>query len=456
MVLKKVKMKLLLKLGIVILVTLIGCEKSKDKIESQPISLYLYGQNLWLTQGAEGRPGYIQEKLWQKVKESGAKIIRIGGNGYEHKMPSIDTLDMWVKSIKSIGAEPLFQVSRLESAERAAELVRHFNNNDSLKIKYWSIGNEPYGMAKWSIDTISNIIKSYSSAMKSVDPKIKIFIPDAATYYNDLYKTLLLSDDKGVAGRDAKGNWYIDGVSFHTYPNGKNYTRKDVVFNSVDKIRGQIIQLKQDIDASNLKYNRIGDSKLIWGITEFNITYSNPDDLNVDGFAVPSFINGQFWVDIFGLAIEYDAFCVTPWCIQESDVAKTYFGYIGGPPEFTLHSTYYHMQMMSENIKGNFIKMYTNNGFIKAIASQTETETALFLMNQHETELFNFDLKEINKISDGLSIYPLKPINLNFKGSVEPNSSMVLVFNKQGSIIKKVVYTIEMTKNNKPPLVYEY
>ena len=334
-------MKIQFQLIILILAICTGCQKKTDtktEIETETstldqtntISPYLFGQNLWLTSKAEGRPGYIQEFLWDKVEASGAKIIRIGGNGYEHKMPPMDTLDSWVTNIKKIGAEPLFQVSRLESAGRAAELVKHFSQNDNLKIKYWSIGNEPYGMAKWSIDTISKMIKSYSTAMKRVDPSIKIFVPDAASYYNDLYEALLLSDEHGVAGRNEDGEWYIDGVNFHSYPNGKEYSRKDVIFNSVDKMRGQILSLKEDMNASNIKYNRTGEAALIWGLTEFNITYSNPDDHSVDGFAVPSFVNGQFWVDVFALSMEHGAFCVTPWCIQESDVPKTYFGYIGG------------------------------------------------------------------------------------------------------------------------------
>lgn len=450
-------MKNSLKIIFLLSIVLIGCKQTTPTIgKSTPISPYLFGQNLWLTQGAEGRPGYIQENLWEKVKESKPTIIRIGGNGYEHKMPSLDTLDMWVKSIKNIGAEPLFQVSRLESADRAAELVKHFSSNDSLKIKYWSVGNEPYGMAKWSIDTIATVIKSHSTAMKLANSDIKIFIPDAASYYNNLYEALLISDKNSVAGRNSNGDWYIDGVSFHSYPNGKNYNRNDVIFYSVDKIRGQMLQLKEDMEVSNLKFNRTGDARLMWGITEFNITYSNPDDLSEDGFAVPSFINGQFWVDIFSLAMEYEAFCATPWCIQESDVAKTYFGYIGGPPEFTPHSTYYHMQMMAENIKGNYIKITSDNAFVKVVASENDNETAIFLMNQHNNKEFSFNLSEINKDSSKLNFVSEKEINAEFKGSIPSNTSMVLVFDKKGSLKKQVVYNLDMNKNKNAPLVTKY
>lgn len=451
-------MKHLLKIIILSLIICTGCQQhteKKDKTNS--ISPYLFGQNLWLTNKAEGRPGYIQKFLWDKVEASGAKIIRIGGNGYEHKMPSLDTLDLWVKSIKKIGAEPIFQVSRLESAEKAAALVAHFSQNDSLKIKYWSIGNEPYGMAKWSIDTISTIIKNYATAMKRVDPNIKIFIPDAASYYNELYETLLLSDEKGVAGRNADGNWYIDGVNFHSYPNGKQYSRKDVIFNSVDKIRGQILSLKEDMQAANIKYDRTGDAALIWGLTEFNITYSNPDDHSIDGIAVPSFINGQFWADVFALSMEHGAFCVTPWCIQESDVAKTYFGYVGGPPNFIPHSTYYHMQMMAENIKGNYLKMGANKGFFKILGSESENEIAFLLMNQSQEESYAFDLNTINqKTKNAVSITSEKELKINFNGSIVPNSTMVLVFDKNGHLKKQITYTIEMARNEKAPEVTNY
>lgn len=448
-------MKTILKFTILIFALCLGCKKPIEKTnitnKSTSISPYLFGQNLWLTDRAEGRPGYIQKSLWGKVEKSGPKIIRIGGNGYDVKMPPLKTLESWVKSIKKIGAEPIFQVSKHESPERAGELVKHFSK-DSLKIKYWSIGNEPYGMAKWSIDSISNLIKTYATAMKVVNPKIKIFVPDAATYYNDLYEALLLSDEKGVAGRDKNGNWYIDGINFHSYPNGKEYARKDVVFNSVDKIRGQILSLKEDLEAANIKYNRTGDAALSWGLTEFNITYSNPDDLSVDGIAVPSFINGQFWVDVFAIAMEYEAFCVTPWCIQESDVAKTYFGYIGAPPNFIPHSTYYHMQMMSENIKGNYIKMTSNKGFFKILGSETKNETSFLLMNQSESETFNFDLNLSNKkINNNVIITSEKELKIDFKGSITPNSTMVLVFNKNNILKKKVIYNIEMARNNKAP-----
>ena len=421
---------------------------------AQEISPNLFGQNLWLASKAEGsRIGYIDE-LWPKVKQSGAKIIRIGGNGYNKRMPNYETLTKWVKAIKNIDAEPLMQVSQHKSPEESAKLVAFFNKDDKTRITHWSIGNEPYHMAKMSVDSISAFIKSHASAMKAVDPSIKIHVPDLAAYYNEAYEPLLLDNKLSISGRDENGNWYVDGINFHNYPNAKDYTRYDVIFYSVTKMRGMILNLKKDIEAANKKYERTGDDALIWGLTEFNITYHNPDDLSVEGIAVPSFINGQFWVDVFCMAMEYEAFTVTPWCIQESDRPRTYFGYVGAPPNFTPHSTYYHMQMLANHMKGRYIKMKSSNPYLKVFASKTEKETTVVIMNQHETNTFQIDLNKINTTEsndENLHISSAKAIRGDYKGESKPNSTTLIKFNSKGEKILELLYNLDMAKQDMPP-----
>jgi hypothetical protein len=353
---------------------------------------------------------------------------------------------MWVKSIKAIGAEPMMQVSKYESAEKAASVVKYFNVDNDLRIKYWVIGNEPYLIHKVPIKDISEYIKSHSVAMRAVDPTIKILIPDEAAYVKELYEALLHDDGLSVAGRDENGNWYIDGVTFHNYPNADDYTRSKVAFNSVAKMRGMIMEMIEDMDIANEKYQRFGDDKLIWGLTEFNITYHNPDDLSATGIAVPSFINGQFWADIFGMCMEYGAFTVTPWCIQESDRDETYFGYVGAPPTFTPHSTYYHMQLMANHMSGNYVKMNTNHAFVKAFGSKNETSSTILLMNQSATETIEFDFSKVNQESDGngLKISANAAIKATMKGSIPPNCTRVYQFDQNGAVVKAMEYTLDM------------
>lgn len=446
-------MKNSIALSLLLFFFIIGCKNEELSTKLPSISPYLFGQNLWLTAGAEGRPGYIEDYLWPKVQASGVKIVRIGGNGYDQKLPGLDTLTAWIKSIKAIGAEPMLQVSKYESAEKAAAVVRYFNIDKDLYVKYWAIGNEPFIIHHVPIPEISAYIKKAASAMKAVDPNIKIFAPDEAAYSNELYKALLLDDKLGVAGRDENGNWYIDGVTFHNYPNGKEYSRSDVIFFSVSKMRSMMMKLKDDIATANEKYQRFGDDALVWGLTEFNITFRNPDDLDVDGIAVPSFINGQFWADVFAMAMEYDAFCVTPWCIQESDRDETYFGYIGGPSDFTPHSTYYHMQLMADNFHGTYVKLTTNHPYLKAFGSVDKSSACIMLMNQSEKEHLAFDLTQINQSNgfDGIRINSSINIKANLKGNLAPNSTRLYQFDKNGQVIKALEYTIDMARQNKAP-----
>ena len=429
----------------------INPEKSNEI--TVPISPYLIGQNLWLTDGAEGRPGYIQENLWPKIQESGVKMVRIGGNGYDQNLPGLDTLTMWVKSIKAIGAEPLMQVSKYESAEKAASVVKHFNVDNDLRINYWLIGNEPFLIHDIPVKEVSEYIKSHSTAMRAVDPTIKILVPDEAAYVSELYEALLYDEALSVAGRDQNGHWYIDGVTFHNYPNAKNYSRSDVVFKSASKIRGMIMKMLEDINIANEKYQRFGDNALIWGFTEFNITYNNPDDLSTSGIAVPSFINGQFWVDVFGMGMEYGAFTMTPWCIQESDNPSTYFGYVGGPPDFTPHPTYYHMQLIAENMNGNYEKMTTNHPFVKAFGSKNGKTSTIIFVNQSENETVAFDFSEINEKNenDYLEIKSSASIPALLQGNIPPNCTRVYQFDQVGNTTKAMEYTLEMAIDELPP-----
>jgi hypothetical protein len=289
--------------------------------------------------------------------------------------------------------------------------------------------------------------------MKAVDPEIKIFAPDEAAYLPDFYKALLLDDKLSVAGRDVNGHWYIDGVSFHNYPNGKDYNRSDVIFYSVTKMRGMIQDLLADIARADAKYQRFGDDRLLWGLTEFNITYANPDDLSVTGFAVPSFINGQFWAEVFAMGMEYSAFTMTAWCIQESDRPSTYFGYIGGPPDFWPHSTYYHTQMLAENMKGEYVKMGADNPYVKVFGSRSDEGSTVVLLNQDSAKTFAFDLGRLNQpAAEGkLAIKAAAPIKTTFAGSIEPNSTLVLVFNRKGELQKELLYNLELAAKNQAP-----
>jgi hypothetical protein len=111
--------------------------------------------------------------------------------------------DNWVHAIKAIGAQPLIIVSY--NPVDAANMVRHFNKDTDLYVKYWIVGNEP-DHAGISASEYSNDFNQDYDAMKAIDPTIKIGGGTTAWYDTPFLQTFLqLSGSR------------VDFVDFHSY-----------------------------------------------------------------------------------------------------------------------------------------------------------------------------------------------------------------------------------------------
>jgi hypothetical protein len=425
------------------------------QIKAQEISPFLFGQNHWLANGDEGRVGYLNQ-LWPKVKASGVKIIRIGGNGYERNFPDRERLNRMIDSIQGIGAEPILQVSRFFTALQAKELVEYYTKGDGRKVTYWSIGNEPLLHDEETLEIVHEFILRLATAMKEVSPEIKIFVFDEAGLRMPEYGELC-GGSMDITGLKVNGQWLIDGFSFHNYPNGIEFNRDDVVFKGPQSILNDIKQLNELIEKANEKHRRIGEEGLMWGLTEFNVTWSNPDR-ETSGYGNPSFLGGQFIAEIFGYGMQYGAHMMNMWCINETDAVSTDFGYLGFPREFYPRSSYYHMQMMSENMQGRFVPSGNNKEYVKTIASSDSEKITLIIMNQHNSENYNFEVNLNGKTAKSkadLIILVNGKITKTYTGSIPNQSTLLLVFDKSGNLIKKMEYNLALNIKNLPPLTTE-
>ena len=442
----KIKMKRAILLTIVILSLSI-------RSNAQEISPYLFGQNHWLATGDEGnRIGYMH-LLWPKVKESGVKCIRIGGNAYNHDFPERKRLTTIIDSIRKIGAEPLLQVPYNYTAIQAMELVEYYTKSGNKKVQFWSIGNEPLLHKEFTIDQIHDYLLRIATAMKKVDPTIKIFVFDECELREQAYRDLC-GGRLDLAGLKENGAWLIDGFNFHRYPNGKVFTRDDVVFSGPENILKQSILLNQIMDEANKKYNRTGDAKLLWGLSEVNVTWANPDR-EISGFGNTSFLGGQFMAEVFGFGMQYGAFSVNPWCISETDAVSTDFGYLGLPREFYPRSSYYHTQIMAENMKGNFMSTTDNQKYVKTIGSKSGDQIAVLVMNQDQNLDFDFELV---LAKDGKSKKPLvinadASLDMRIDGKIEKQTSVMFVFDAKGTLLKQITYGIKQNLKNQKPEV---
>jgi hypothetical protein len=80
------------------------------------ISPFLVGNNVWYH-----TPSPV---VWDLTREAGVRLLRIGGTGYDRRLPDDATLIARVKQIRAIGAEPLLQVSQYAGPARAAEVKK--------------------------------------------------------------------------------------------------------------------------------------------------------------------------------------------------------------------------------------------------------------------------------------------------------------------------------------------
>ena len=95
--------------------------------------------------------------------------------------------DSFMGTVKTIGAQPIIIANYgTGTPQEAAAWVQYANVTKGYGAKFWEIGNENYGNgfygANWEADnhasksptTYANNVLQYASAMKAVDPTIKI------------------------------------------------------------------------------------------------------------------------------------------------------------------------------------------------------------------------------------------------------------------------------------------
>ncbi|RZK30630.1 MAG: hypothetical protein EOO57_17485, partial [Hymenobacter sp.] len=327
----------------------------------QAISPYLAGQNAWLPKGYGGVTyNGILDQLWPVVQRSKVQLIRIGGNGVEFNMPSGPEYVSLIDSIRRIGAEPMVQVAQGRgkyTAAQAAAIVNYVNITMNRHIKYWIIGNEPNLAGTRTVVPVAGVetyIKAWSSAMKAVDPSILVVAPETS-FYDTSYLNPLIGGANDITGQDANGRYYVDVVTFHSYPFSGTQTRAQVLA-APQTLAANVDRLLTLLSAANALHNRTGPNALQWAVTEFNIDYKNPVANTVEGVGVHSFLNGQYWAEVFGIGMQKQGLSMMPWSIQEGNGARGDgdLGYLDGATAATIkpRSAYYHELLVAENLRG--------------------------------------------------------------------------------------------------------
>ncbi|OWP63691.1 hypothetical protein CDA63_07845 [Hymenobacter amundsenii] len=430
----------------------------------QAISPYLTGQNAWLPTalGTQVFNGQL-DKLWPLVQQSKVKMVRIGGNGVNSNLVTNQQYIALIDSVRKIGAEPMVQVSEGRgrfTAAQAAQVVNHVNITMGRNIKYWIIGNEPdLNNASHPNPTpvagVETYIKAFASAMKAVDPSILIVGPENASYNS--YYPALVGGANDVTGKDANGRYYIDIISFHTYPFAGTQTRAQVI-NSPQNLANTVTNLLGLMANANTLHNRTGPEALRWALTEFNVDYANPTANTVEGVGVHSFLNGQYWAEVFGVGMKYEGVSMQPWSIHEGGGARGAgdLGYIDGGTVSTFkpRSAFWHEMLVSENLHGTNLNATDNQALVKVLSSTDNGTTAVMVLNESDATDYDFTVQLNAAAAPGAAVLRINvPANINnaYNDKIFAQSTLVLLFNSQGALTRKIVYSLQHAQNTLPP-----
>jgi hypothetical protein len=252
------------------------------------------------------------------LQQAGVEMLRYPGGSYGdiynwqnntapggYVAPGTD-FDSFMGTVTKIGAQPMLIANYgTGTPAEAAAWVRYANITKGYNAKYWEIGNEIYGNgyygADWEADnhaskspaTYASNVLQYASAMKAVDPSIKIGA--VVTLPGNWPDSVVGSGDNGDWNRIvlAAAGSAIDFVIVHWYPNGSGAAG---MLNEPAQVAGELAQLRQEID----HYAGPNGPNIAIAMTETNGGVdedTQPDALFAADTYMTALENGVFTVD---------------------------------------------------------------------------------------------------------------------------------------------------------------
>ncbi|HET9171844.1 MAG TPA: cellulose binding domain-containing protein [Actinospica sp.] len=317
--------------------------------------------------------------------------------------------DQFMGTAKAVGAQPILIANYgTGTPAEAAAWVKYANVTQGYGAKYWEIGNEIYGNgyygSDWEADDhasksptayAQNFLR-YSSAMKAVDPSIKL----------GAVLTMPGNWPDGVFASGDSADWNhtvlstagsaIDFVIVHWYPSG---TGASTALGETAQLPGELAQLRQEID----QYAGANGPNIRIALTEMNS--------NVDEDTQP---DALFAADSYMTALEQGVFTVDWWdtrngpsTISTAPDGATDFGDYGvissgtcvgsvcEPAANTPFPTYYGISMLSKVGRPGdlMVGAGTDNSLVDAHAvRQANGDLAVMVVNKDPNNSYSVDL----------------------------------------------------------------
>jgi cellulose binding protein with CBM2 domain/fibronectin type III domain protein len=317
--------------------------------------------------------------------------------------------DSFMGTVKAIGAQPILIANYgTGTPAEAAAWVQYANVTKGYGDKYWEIGNENYGNgyygADWEADnhasksptTYADNVLQYASAMKAVDPTIKIGA--VLTLPGNWPDGVLASGDSADWNRTVLSiaGSAIDFAIVHWYPSG---TGAATALGEPAQLPGELAQLRTEID----KYAGANGPNLGIALTEMNAGQfedTQPDAL----FGADAYMNalqsGVFTVDWWDTHNGPTAISTAPdgatdyddWGILSSG---TCVGSTCEPAMNTPFPSYYALSMLSKLGRpgDQMVGAGTDQSLVAAHAvRQANGDLAVMLVNKDPSNSYTVDL----------------------------------------------------------------
>jgi hypothetical protein len=398
------------------------------------ISPYLIGQNAW------------EKKSVFKVKDQIAAVkyqaIRIGGNTYEkadfYSQTALELIDF----VRSAGAEPIVQLPRqLKDNDQAYQAVAWINGKMKKHIRFWSIGNEPdHKNQRASEEEVRDYFTKISAQIKRYDPEAIVMGFDLSSYKLP-YLDRLLGGDLDVTGKvPGKDYYYLDKVTFHNYK-----------FRDISKFEADVKDLKARLAQFNAR--RPENQQIGWAITEFNSHWLVDPKLDEE-YLPYTFHNGQIFAEMYDLGMREGAFTICPWSMLEGGADRegtdlSLFDLQDG--KYLPRSNYYHTKLLAEYMKGTYLLHSANRNDLVVIPTGDENGIAVMLLNKNKTAGRDYKLWFNKQESDESSIFINAGLNKSFSGTIPAFATEMLVFDKNGKLLKKYTYSSKDADHSAAP-----
>ncbi len=337
---------------------------------------------------------------------------------YKNNAKSTLNFDEFMTISQRVGAVPHINVAYNPEAglgyELAAAWVKYANITKSYGVKYWEIGNEMWqGDLKFTTEILASVVKTYSAAMKAVDPTIKIGV----SWSN--YQAIINACGNSL---DYVTMSDYTGANFKTYENYASY-----------------------INVGLTKTYASSSKKLI--ASEFA-----PIDFATNGYKNSDTGSGLITFDQTGQVLlnnncEYACFWNTRWYSEIGNMTDAL------DPLNNLRATGKALSVWGKFIKNKMVATEGNDASIVSYASfdDIKGELNVFLINKKEApQTISVTISPENKFAGTFDVWQYKGENsADINPSFTKTNTIEMVDNKINEIILPAAsITVVLLKKN--------